>query len=69
MDPHLQLVDDIRLQAVLDSNKEKPSYGSQEDAVAALKSLSAIEIDDQKLKEATVSHFMTKFAKLSEVIY
>lgn len=43
---------------------------SQEDAVAALKSLSAIEIDDHnKLKEAAVSHFMTKFAKLSEVIY
>ncbi|KAF3458013.1 hypothetical protein FNV43_RR02676 [Rhamnella rubrinervis] len=66
VDPHLQLVDDIRLQAVLESDKEKLSYGYQEDAVAALKSLSAIEIDDQKLKETTISHFMTKFAKLSE---
>lgn len=67
MDPNLQLVDDIRLQAVIES-KEKMLCRSQEDAVAALNSLSAIERDDHTLKEAAVSHFTTKYAKLSEVI-
>ncbi|XP_048333178.2 protein SEMI-ROLLED LEAF 2 isoform X1 [Ziziphus jujuba] len=65
VDPNLQLVDDIRLQAVIES-KEKMLCRSQEDAVAALNSLSAIERDDHTLKEAAVSHFTTKYAKLSE---
>lgn len=64
------MVDNIRLQAVsIESDKEKMLYGSQEDEVAALKSLSAIELDDQQLKETVISHFMSKSAKLSEVIY
>ncbi len=64
------MVDNIRLQAVsIESDKEKMLYGSQEDEVAALKSLSAIELDDQQLKETFISHFMSKSAKLSEVIY
>lgn len=67
VDPHLQLVDDARLQAVFkESNKGKIFYGSQEDEVAALKSLSAIQLNDHQLKETVISHFMTKFAKLSE---
>lgn len=64
------MVDDILLQAVsIDSNMEKLSSGSHEDEVAALKSHSAAELDDQLLKENVISHFMTKFAILSEVIY
>ena len=62
------MVDDARLQAVfIESNKGKIFYGSQEDEVAALKSLSAIQLNDHQLKETVISHFMTKFAKLSEV--
>ncbi|CAL2228959.1 unnamed protein product [Prunus armeniaca] len=68
VDPCLQLVDDTWLQAVsIESYKEKISYGSlQEDEVATFNSLSAVELDDQLLKETVISHFMTKFAKLSE---
>lgn len=70
VDPCLQLVDDIRLEAVsIDSGMEKLSYESHEAEVAAWKSLSAIELDDQLLRETVISHFMTKFAMLSEVIY
>ncbi|KAF7133204.1 hypothetical protein RHSIM_Rhsim09G0028200 [Rhododendron simsii] len=64
VDPYLMLVEDIRLQAVF-SGEEK-SYGSDEDEVAALKSLSAIELDDKELRETVLSHLMTKFGKLSE---
>ncbi|KAG5530830.1 hypothetical protein RHGRI_025709 [Rhododendron griersonianum] len=64
VDPYLMLVEDIRLQAVL-SGEEK-SYGSDEDEVAALKSLSAIELGDKELRETVISHLMTKFGKLSE---
>lgn len=46
----------------------KTAYGSQEDEDAAMKSLAAIELDDRHLKETVISHFMTKFEKLSEVI-
>lgn len=67
VDPFLELVDDIRLQTVC-IESEKRSYGSQEDEVAAIKSLSAVELDDKQLKETVISYFMTKFAKLSEVI-
>ncbi|XP_058181566.1 protein SEMI-ROLLED LEAF 2 isoform X2 [Rhododendron vialii] len=64
VDPYLMLVEDIRLQAVL-SGEEK-SYGSDEDELAALKSLSAIELGDKELRETVISHLMTKFGKLSE---
>lgn len=47
----------------------KVAYGSEEDEVCAWKSLSAIELNDHQLKEIVISHFMTKFAKLPEVIY
>lgn len=65
VDPYLKLVGDIRLQAVcIESNSML--YGSAEDEVAALKSFSAIELDNQHLKEIVISHFMTKFGNLSE---
>ncbi|KAK4855441.1 hypothetical protein QYF36_007361 [Acer negundo] len=67
VDPYLELIEDIRLQAICaESDKVKISYGSQEDEVAAMKSLSAIESDDHHVKETVISHFMTKFEKLSE---
>ncbi|XP_059446358.1 protein SEMI-ROLLED LEAF 2 isoform X1 [Corylus avellana] len=66
VDPYLELVDNIRLQAVSIESDKEMLYGSQEDEVAALKSLSAIELDDQQLKETVISHFMSKSAKLSE---
>lgn len=63
------MVDDIRLQAVsIESDGGKIRYGSEEDEVTASKSLSAIESDDQKLKETVISHFLSKSAKLSEVM-
>ena len=61
-------MDDSRLQAVfLESDKGKMLYGSEEDEVAALKTLSAIELDDQQLKDMVISNFVTRYAKLSEV--
>ncbi|TXG72845.1 hypothetical protein EZV62_001424 [Acer yangbiense] len=67
VDPYLELIEDIRLQAICaESDKVKIAYGSQEDEVAAMKSLSAIESDDHHVKETVISHFMTKFEKLSE---
>ncbi|OVA06282.1 hypothetical protein BVC80_8399g4 [Macleaya cordata] len=67
VDPFLELIDDIRLQAVQAvSDGEKTVYGSQEDEDAALKSLSEIEIDDGQLKETLLSHFMKIFCELSQ---
>ncbi|KEH30318.1 protein SEMI-ROLLED LEAF 2 isoform X1 [Medicago truncatula] len=65
VDPFLELVDDVRLQAV-NIESEKIIYGSQEDDVAAIKSLSAVELDDKKLKETVLSYFLTKYSKLPE---
>ncbi|KAJ7947504.1 Arm repeat superfamily protein [Quillaja saponaria] len=66
VDPFLEF-DDIRLQAVhIESDKEKRFYGSHEDEVTALKSLTAVDLDEKQLKETVISYFMTKFAKLSE---
>ncbi|OIW03746.1 hypothetical protein TanjilG_30022 [Lupinus angustifolius] len=65
VNPFLELVDDIWLQTVC-LESEKMIYGSQEDEVAAMKSLSAVELDEKKLKETVISFFMTKFSKLSE---
>lgn len=69
IDPYLELIEDIRLQAVcIESNLEMISYGSEEDEAAALKSLSEISSDDQQLKELVLSHLITKCGNLSEVI-
>ncbi|XP_019436549.1 PREDICTED: uncharacterized protein LOC109342934 isoform X1 [Lupinus angustifolius] len=65
VDPFLELVDDIRLQAVC-IESDKITYGSQEDEVAAMNSLSTAELDDKQLKETVISFFMAKFSKLSE---
>ena len=69
IDPYLELVEDIRLQAVcIQPDGGNKGYGSQYDDVSALKSLSAIESYDQELKDTVVSHFMTMAGKFSEVI-
>ncbi|KAJ6917421.1 protein SEMI-ROLLED LEAF 2 isoform X1 [Populus alba x Populus x berolinensis] len=66
-DPYLELVEDIKLQAIyVESDEGKIAYGSEDDDVAALKSLSCVQVDDGHLKETLVSRFMTKFVKLSE---
>lgn len=57
------------MKAVCVEPSKKVAYGSQQDELSALKSLSAIELDDQRLKETVISHFMTRYGKLSEVIY
>ncbi|XAR48715.1 hypothetical protein NMG60_11031619 [Bertholletia excelsa] len=64
VDPYLKLVEDIRLLAV--SRSKESGYGSKEDDVAALKSLSTIELSDKHLKETVISHLTTKFVNLSE---
>lgn len=61
------MVDDVRLQAV-NIESEKIIYGSQEDDVAAVESLSAVELDVKQLKETVISYFLTKYSKLPEVI-
>ncbi|XP_062107804.1 protein SEMI-ROLLED LEAF 2 isoform X2 [Humulus lupulus] len=67
VDPHLQLVDDAWLQAAFTGcDNREILYGSQEDEVFALDSLSAIELDEERLKETVISLFMIKFTKLSE---
>ncbi|MED6160367.1 hypothetical protein PIB30_050822 [Stylosanthes scabra] len=65
VDPFLELVDDVRLQAVY-KESEKIVYGSQEDDIAAVKSLSALQLDDKQLKETVKSYFLTKYSKLPE---
>ncbi|OMP07062.1 Armadillo-type [Corchorus olitorius] len=67
VDPYLKLVEDVRLQAVcVKSDMDSIAYGSKEDDVAASQSLLGIELDDLRMKETIISHFMTKFDKLSE---
>ncbi|XVF37736.1 hypothetical protein REPUB_Repub20aG0035500 [Reevesia pubescens] len=62
-----QEVEDVRLQAVcVKSDVDSVVYGSKEDDIAALESLLAVELNDLHLKETVISHFMTKFEKLSE---
>ncbi|KAL9296510.1 hypothetical protein ACSQ67_022406 [Phaseolus vulgaris] len=65
VDPFLELVDDVRLCAVY-KESEKIVYGSQEDDVSAMKTLSAVKLDDKELKETVISFFLAKFSELSE---
>lgn len=67
VDPYLELVEDIRLQVrIVQPGGEEKFYGSQEDEVAAMNSLTAVELDNQQLKEILLTHLMTKYGKLSE---
>ncbi|XP_004486921.1 protein SEMI-ROLLED LEAF 2-like isoform X2 [Cicer arietinum] len=65
VDPFLELVDDTLLRAVC-IESDTLIYGSKEDEVAAMKSLSAVQLDDKQLKETVISYFMAKYSKLSE---
>lgn len=64
VDPYLKLGEDVRLQTA--SGSETYGYGSQEDEIAALQSLSAVELDDEKFKEIIMLHFTSKCGTLSE---
>ncbi|XP_055836227.1 protein SEMI-ROLLED LEAF 2 isoform X2 [Solanum dulcamara] len=64
VDPYLKLGEDVRLQTT--SGCETYGYGSQEDEIAALQSLSAVELDDEKFKEIIMLHFASKCGTLSE---
>ncbi|KAK4784247.1 hypothetical protein SAY86_018615 [Trapa natans] len=67
MDPYLELIDDIKLQAVCkEANVGKILYGSQEDDAAALRSLTAVCSDDQQLKYIILPHLTIKCGNLSE---
>lgn len=69
MDPFLNLTEVVKLQPLCTLLGVKTQgYGSPEDEDAAVKSLSAIDSDDKKIRELAISLFMTKYAKLSEVI-
>ncbi|KAI5558157.1 hypothetical protein BDE02_17G020900 [Populus trichocarpa] len=66
---HMALVRCFQLAVSLaqeESDDGKIAYGSEEEDVAALKSLSHVEADNGHLKETLTSQFMTKFVKLSE---
>lgn len=63
VDPYLRLVDNIKLRAAA---MDSVTYGSEEDDLAALNSLSTMESDEQQLKETVLSHLISKFQKFSE---
>ncbi|XP_058748891.1 protein SEMI-ROLLED LEAF 2 isoform X2 [Vicia villosa] len=65
VDPFLELVDNTLLRAVC-IKSDNIFYGSEEDEVAAMKSLSTVQLYDRQLKETIISYFMTKFSKLPE---
>lgn len=51
------------------SSVGKAIFGSEEDEIAALKFLAAIEVDDIQLKETVIFHLVNKFEELPEVIF
>ncbi|XP_047334332.1 protein SEMI-ROLLED LEAF 2-like [Impatiens glandulifera] len=58
VDPYLKVVGDGRLQAAVSGLE---SYGSQEDEIAAEKSLSVIKLDEKPLKELVAFKLVSKF--------
>ncbi|CAN6454750.1 unnamed protein product [Victoria cruziana] len=65
-DPFLHLVDDRKLQGVNNSAKYNgPSYGSKEDDVSAMRSLSTIQISDVLAKETLASMIVNSLGNLS----
>lgn len=69
VDPYLKLGEEIKVQASFTGpGGEVEGYGTQEDEVAALRSLSAIKSEDRQLKEIVISNLTTTYEKLSEVI-
>lgn len=67
-DPYLEVVEDIRLQAVgyIKADDRNKHYGSHSDDIAALKSLSVIQPYDQELRKTVISHFISMEQKISE---
>nr|XP_010930207.1 uncharacterized protein LOC105051451 [Elaeis guineensis] len=67
VDPFLHLVEDSMLQAnYVASSVGKPIFGSEEDEIAALKFLAAIDVDDVQLKKTVIFHLVNKFEELPE---
>ncbi|KAK1430463.1 hypothetical protein QVD17_13204 [Tagetes erecta] len=66
MDPYLALDEGMRLHVTSTKPGEDNIYGSQKDEAAALKSLSALEINDQQLKHTLLTQLLLKLEKLSE---
>ncbi|KDP43492.1 hypothetical protein JCGZ_16779 [Jatropha curcas] len=60
VDPFLKLVDECKLQAVINPTGPRKVYGSKEDNEDALKSLAAIEITDSQTKES-FANMIAKF--------
>ncbi|KAI3746590.1 hypothetical protein L6452_09025 [Arctium lappa] len=66
VDPYLVLDEDIRLQAICPKPDDNNCYGSQEDEESAMRSLSAIELEDQQLTDTLSVHLASKLGKSSE---
>ncbi|KAG9447070.1 hypothetical protein H6P81_013198 [Aristolochia fimbriata] len=67
VDPFLHLIEESRVEAVYNISEGKNStYGSPDDEASALKSLSAIEMDNGRLRETIISDFMQACGNLSE---
>ncbi|KAI4310765.1 hypothetical protein MLD38_035716 [Melastoma candidum] len=64
IDPHLELLDDSRLQAI--SLKPQTDNAIEEDEDSVRKSLLEISSGDQQFKETILSHLATKFKHLPE---
>ncbi|KAG5013795.1 hypothetical protein AAZX31_09G208600 [Glycine max] len=66
VDPFLQLVNDSKLQAVTDTDKQPSKvYGSKEDDEDALKSLSAIKLTESQSKESFATMIVQSLGKSS----
>ncbi|KAL2606466.1 hypothetical protein AAZV13_09G186300 [Glycine max] len=69
VDPFLQLVNDSKLQAVTDTDKQPSKvYGSKEDDEDALKSLSAIKLTESQSKESFATMIVQSLGKSSNVM-
>ncbi|KAF6148778.1 hypothetical protein GIB67_019386 [Kingdonia uniflora] len=61
VDPFFEVVNDMKLQAAyILSDSEKTISCSKENEVMASKSLSEVEVDDEKLKKIASLHFLKK---------
>ena len=69
VDPFLQLVNDSKLQAVIDTDRQPSKvYGSKEDDEDALKALSAIRLTENQSKESFATMIVQSLGKSSNVM-
>lgn len=62
-------MNDVRLETIDVGFDRGKMYGSEEDDVAASKSLSLVELDDNHLRETVISQLIAKFPKMTEVTF